>query len=349
MQEQGKLAAVVFDLDGTLLNSLGDLADSVNFALEKAGYPTHEEQAYRYFVGSGAKKLIERALPKGLEERADYPALFKQVYDLYSARYQETCLNRTVPYPGIDKLLAALQQAGLRLMVLSNKPDDFVQWIVAHYFGGVFDLVSGQKEGIERKPSPNGLYLLMEHFRLKRQEVLFVGDSDIDVQTSKNAGVRCLGVSWGFRGREELAAAGADLLADNADEAAETILRLGCGRRRMYFSSWTELAAQMPFQNGCWDKEKLCEYLIQSCSIRFEQQLDRFFAEHRGDGALAELLLDILLDEDRDGSDAQIGAVKYLRQMEETVLQNQLEKLKLAQKNPIYWKRPFQENPPALF
>ncbi len=341
------LAAIVFDLDGTLLDSLGDLADSVNFALEKAGYPTHEEQAYRYFVGSGAKKLIERALPKGLEKRADYPVLFKQVYDLYDGRYRETCLDRTRPYPGILEMLVSLQKAGFRLMVLSNKPDTFVQWIVSHFFGGIFDFVAGQREGVERKPSPNGLYLLMEQLRLKRREVLFVGDSDIDVQTAKNAGVRCLGVSWGFRGREELTQAGADLLADNAAEAAETILRLGCRRCRMYFSSWEELEARTPFQDGAWDMEKLCEYLIQSCSIRFEQQLDSFFANHRSDGTLAGLMLDILISEDYDGSDAQIGAARYLRQMDEAVLQSKREKLQLAQKNGVYWKRPFQDNPPA--
>ena len=212
----------IFDLDGTLINSLGDLADSVNEALRAEGLPEHEEAAYRYFVGNGARKLIERALPAELREDK---ALFDRVYRTYDEAYHRLCLNKTRPYDGIPGLLDKLRAAGIRTAVLSNKPDPFTQHIAGHFFGAQMDLILGQREGIAKKPAPDGVFEILRRLDVLPEESLFIGDTNVDVETARNAGLRCLGVCWGFRGREELEEAGADFLAEHAGEALQQILQ----------------------------------------------------------------------------------------------------------------------------
>lgn len=207
----------IFDLDGTLINSLGDLADSVNFALRQYNLPEHPEEAYRHFVGNGAKRLIQRVLPQGRED------LFQQVYETYDRRYHDCCLCRTQPYPGILSLLDEVHKAGSQIAVLSNKPDPFTRYIAGHFFPHQLDLVFGQRPGIPTKPAPDGVWEILRHFEVSPEQAILIGDSDVDIETAHQAGMSSLGVCWGFRGREELERAGADFLAADAAEAARIL------------------------------------------------------------------------------------------------------------------------------
>lgn len=201
----------LFDLDGTLINSLEDLADAADWMLTQSGFPGHTLEEYRRFVGNGVYKLVERALPEDCRDPKEVTA-FKAVFD---ARYRAHCMDKTRPYPGVLELLDRLRSQGAELAVLSNKSDEFVQEIVGGIFGpGTFRAVRGQREGVAKKPAPDGVWSLLEELSVYREDALFIGDSDVDVLTAKNAGLPCAGAVWGFRGREELAAAGAEFLVE---------------------------------------------------------------------------------------------------------------------------------------
>lgn len=205
--------AVLFDLDGTLLDTLEDLANSCNHALRELGLPTHPVKAYRRFVGNGARVLIERILPREAlddETIAKARALFDEHYHLHQ-------FDRTQPYPGIPELLRALKENGLLLGVVSNKPDEFVQLIAAHYFPGVLDAVAGQ-QGKLTKPDPTGVNKVMSTLGVTPEETLYVGDSGVDIETAHNAHTLDCGVNWGFRGAEELTRFGASHLADRPED-----------------------------------------------------------------------------------------------------------------------------------
>lgn len=194
---------VIFDLDGTLLNTIADLATATNQALKHYGYPIHEVDAYRFFVGNGINKLFERALPEG--ERTEENILkirsrFVPYYDVHNAD-----LSR--PYPGIPELLKALQQKGIMIAVASNKYQAATRKLIAHYFPEInFIEVLGQREGIPAKPDPGIVHDIIAKAGVKQEEVLYVGDSNVDMQTAHNAGVTAVGVAWGFRPRTELEA-----------------------------------------------------------------------------------------------------------------------------------------------
>ena len=211
----------IFDLDGTLINSLEDLADACNWVLRENGLPTHPVDAYRRFVGDGAYKLAERMLPESMRDQqtaARYKALFDQ-------RYNGHYLDKTRPYPGVMDLLAHLKEKGLQLAVLSNKPNQFVQKICREVFGeGFFAAVWGQRDGAAKKPAPDGVFAILKELQAAPEEALLIGDSNVDIQTAKNAGIAGAGVSWGFRGRQELKEAGADFIADDAAQLETYIL-----------------------------------------------------------------------------------------------------------------------------
>lgn len=194
---------VIFDLDGTLLNSIADLAVAVNLALRACGYPTHPEDAYRFMVGDGVRKLFERALPEAERTPENIERIrehFMPYYDLHNAD-----LSR--PYEGIAELLEELQQRGVRMAVASNKYHSATQKLIAHYFPTIrFEVVLGQREGVPVKPNPQIVSEILDLCGVAKEEVLYVGDTNVDMQTAKNAEVDALGVTWGFRPREELAA-----------------------------------------------------------------------------------------------------------------------------------------------
>ena len=192
---------VIFDLDGTLLNTIADLAAATNYALTQFGYPTHPTDAYRFFVGNGINKLFERALPE--EERTPENVLrirskFVPYYNIHNAD-----LSR--PYPGIEELLNLLQQHHFQLAVASNKYQAATEKLVAHYFPEIhFTAVFGQREGVNVKPDPTIVFDILKLADVRKEDVLYVGDSGVDMQTAANAGVTACGVTWGFRPRTEL-------------------------------------------------------------------------------------------------------------------------------------------------
>ncbi len=214
---------VIFDLDGTLLDTLGDLAAAGNHALTAMGLPTHETDAYRFFVGNGVPKLIERILPEANRGEASQ-ALALSLFRRY---YAEHAMERTRPYDGIAAMLQTLKESGVQLGVLSNKDDAFTQSIIAHFFPNVMDAVLGRKEGAAPKPDPASLQSMMSALGCSPQKTLYVGDSNVDVRTAHNAGVECCGAVWGFRGEPELTGAGADALAFSAADVL-SVVQTGC-------------------------------------------------------------------------------------------------------------------------
>lgn len=211
---------VIFDLDGTLVNSIEDLADSVNLALSQNGYAQHPVDSYRKFVGNGTVKLIERALPQGTDKAEQ-----ERIHAVFSEIYRSNCLNKTKPYEGILSLLSFLKQKGIKCAVASNKPDAFSKQIVHTLFGeSVFDFVCGKASGCRSKPAPDIVYNIMRELGFSAHETIMIGDSDVDVITAHNAGIRCIGCEWGFRGREELTEAGAEYIVSTPQEIADICL-----------------------------------------------------------------------------------------------------------------------------
>lgn len=206
----------IFDLDGTLLDTLGDIAGACNHALTVCGYPTHEVGEYRMFVGSGIMNLFRRALPE--EQRTE--GMVMKMRDAFVQYYDVHKDDMTRPYPGIEGLLDELTAKGIRLAVASNKYQEATEELVTRYFGTYrFACVLGQREGHPIKPDAGIIFEAMASCEgVRPDEVIYCGDSDVDMQTGINAGVKTAGVTWGFRSREELAAYSPCLLADNPEE-----------------------------------------------------------------------------------------------------------------------------------
>lgn len=197
---------IIFDLDGTLINSLEDLANACNSALAHYGFPVHDIECYRYFVGDGVPMLIKRALPES--DRND--ETIARVKALFDSNYSKAYSLCTKPYDEINELLDALEEKEILTAVASNKPDNFTQTIVNEIFDGRFSYVSGKKEGFEKKPHPQIVLHIMDKLGVAPKDVLFVGDSSVDMQTAANAGVCSIGCTWGFRTESELRESGAD-------------------------------------------------------------------------------------------------------------------------------------------
>ena len=206
---------VIFDLDGTLLDTIADLGTAGNQVLAAHGYPTHPIDAYRHFVGRGIRKLIERALSPHTPTEEETDRLLTEFKAYYIAH--KTDLTR--PYKGIDALLATLQKSGVRLAVASNKFQSATEQLVRHYWGDqLFDMVLGQREGVPVKPDPRIVYDILQKTSIPAKDCLYIGDTNIDMQTAAAAGIESIGVSWGFRSVEELQAAGAcHLVSDPAE------------------------------------------------------------------------------------------------------------------------------------
>lgn len=202
------IKAVLFDLDGTLVNSLCDLADSVNFALNEMGFPTHATEKYKYFVGDGIPKMIERALPDKMKTEEINQKCFEIFMDRYKAHY----FDKTVPYEGINILLQNLRTEKIKIAVISNKADEMAKKVVDKLFGNTFDAVTGKREGYPAKPDPKLTLKIIDELGLKPDECIFVGDSGMDIATARSADTLSVGVLWGFRTKEELLDNGADYL-----------------------------------------------------------------------------------------------------------------------------------------
>lgn len=205
-----KYQAIIWDLDGTLLDTLQDLTASVNAALQAHGCPARTLEEVRSFVGNGVRNLMLRAVPEGRED-VDFEALFRDFRAHYAAHYNDA----TAPYPGVMEVLHTLHEQGVALAVVSNKLDSAVKALCTRHFGSLIPVAIGEQEGVPRKPAPDSVYRAME--LLGTADALYIGDSEVDIATAKNAGLPCICVSWGFRPEEALRAAGAERIAPDAD------------------------------------------------------------------------------------------------------------------------------------
>ena len=201
---------VIFDLDGTLLDTLQDLADSANHALAASGFPRRTLEEVRQFVGNGVGMLIHRAVPEGTSPEAEAACLA-----CFRAHYLTNMSHKTAPYPGILELLDRLAGAGKRLAVVSNKFDGAVKGLCRTYFGHRLAAAIGESEGVARKPAPDTVLRALAELGVSREGAVYVGDSDVDILTARNAGIPCLSVSWGFRDRDFLLAHGARIILDS--------------------------------------------------------------------------------------------------------------------------------------
>ncbi len=216
-----KFDLAIFDLDGTLVNSLDDLGNAVNKALEEFGYPKHEMEKYRFFVGNGAAKLCERALPEDKRTPEETARLLKRFGEIYG----ENCFVLTAAYDGIPEMLEKLDLAGVTCAVASNKPDEFSQVVVSKLLDMEhFALVMGKREGVPTKPSPDIINNIISELGMKKENAIVIGDSCVDVQTAHNSGLECIGCNWGFRGEKELKDNGCEYIAYKPEDILKIIL-----------------------------------------------------------------------------------------------------------------------------
>ena len=212
--------ACIFDLDGTLLDTIQDITDAMNAALSRHHLVNYPAEEVRRMVGNGVRRLVGAATAKETD-----PALLDRVLAEYTVLYTEGCMKKTRPYPGVTALLEALQSRGIKLMVLSNKGEENTARLIAHYFPDIHFLrVCGGRPDRPLKPEPAAVKELVGEFGLDPEKTLFIGDSDVDILTAQNAGIRAFGVSWGYRSREELKAAGAEAIAGVAEELLQFII-----------------------------------------------------------------------------------------------------------------------------
>lgn len=215
----------IFDLDGTLADTLVSIAYNANRALEAFGLQTHPIQKYRYFAGDGADELIRRSLRESGDENLEH---YTQVREIYREFFRKDCLYQVKPFDGMVETLKIIKKQGVKIAVLSNKPHENSIKVVETLFGeGFFDYIQGQQEGIPRKPSPVGALHIAEIFGVQPYECLYFGDTNTDMHTGKSAGMKTVGVTWGFREKKELEESGADLLIDHPSEIAE-LIKLEC-------------------------------------------------------------------------------------------------------------------------
>ena len=213
-----KYKLAIFDLDGTLLETLEDLHDSTNHALVSQGLPPRTLDEVRRFVGNGIHKLIERAVPEGSSSET-----VEQVFEEFKTWYAVHCNDKTSAYDGIKEMLLALRKAGVRTAVVSNKADFGVQTLCKTYFSGLLDVAVGQREGIRLKPAPDSVNEVLRLLDIRREDAVYIGDSDVDIDTARNAGMDCISVTWGFRNREFLLEHGAEILADKPEHLSKII------------------------------------------------------------------------------------------------------------------------------
>lgn len=214
------IKAVIFDLDGTLANTLYDLSASGNYALEKFGFPTHETEEYKYFIGKGIPNLVERILPEQDEE------IKTKALECFMSHYREHYLDKTVVYDGIYDTVVAIKNMGLKVAVVSNKIQEMTVTIINKLLKDMFDIVCGKQEGYPAKPDPTLTLKVMDDLGVKSCECLFVGDSGTDAKTSVNAGCTGIGVLWGFRKEDELLENGAKYIVKKPCEIVDIIQRL---------------------------------------------------------------------------------------------------------------------------
>lgn len=214
-----KYKLAVFDMDGTILNTLEDLTDSTNYALKTNGLPERTIDEVRKFVGNGIRLLIERAVPGD-----SAPELTDKVFNTFKEYYKDHCAIKTKPYDGIKDVLSKLRKAGCLTAVVSNKADFAVQDLCRDYFDGLFDFAVGEREGIKKKPEPDSVFEVLGKLNISKEDAVYIGDSDVDFATSINAGMDVIMVGWGFRDEEFLRDKGAERIIKQPSEILDIIL-----------------------------------------------------------------------------------------------------------------------------
>ena len=213
-----KVKAVIFDLDGTLLNTLTDLSASVNYTLERFGFPLRSAREVRSYLGNGIRALVEKSLPADKKDMTDECLkVFKDYYDIHKD-------DNTAPYDGIVDMLRSVKAAGLKTAIVSNKYDAAVQYLKDVTFSGLIDFAVGEGNGIAAKPAPDGVWLALKKLNAVKEESVYVGDSEVDLMTAENSGLKCVAVTWGFRDREELILRGAKNVIDAPDRLASLLI-----------------------------------------------------------------------------------------------------------------------------
>jgi len=217
MEQKVKLA--IFDMDGTILDTLEDLQDSLNYCLGKMGYPLRSYEEVRSFVGNGIRKLIERAVPSGTSvEEID------KIHRMFMPYYEEHCADKTRPYGGIVKLLASLKEEGVITAVVSNKAHAAVLDLCKQYFDGLFDMAVGEQEGMAKKPAPDSVYYVLRELGFSKEEAVYIGDSEVDLATAMNSGLTPYIVAWGFRDEDFLRQKGAEIIVSTPEDLLKILL-----------------------------------------------------------------------------------------------------------------------------
>ena len=212
-------SSVIFDLDGTLLDTLGDLHAAVNYALREFSFPERSIDEVRSFIGNGVVKLMERSTPDGTDTETQAKCL-----DAFRGYYLKHMRDMTAPFEGVIQLMSELREKGIKIAVVSNKFHEAVKELCEDYFPGLIDEAIGVSEEAERKPNPVNVFKALEHFGADRYSAVYIGDSEVDVQTAHNAELKCIAVTWGFRTRQELLSAGCDYIAESCSQVREFIL-----------------------------------------------------------------------------------------------------------------------------
>lgn len=209
---------VIFDLDGTLLYTLEDLTDSTNYALKSFNFPEKTVDEIKNFVGNGVSLLIERAVPNG-KNNPHFEACLK----VFKTNYFENMYNKTKPYDGVNEMLSALKNGGYKTAVVSNKFDEAVKDLCKKYFDGLIDIAVGQQDKVKKKPSPDTVNKVIDCLGVQKENCIFVGDSEVDIETATNAGIPCISVTWGYKSVEHLYSNGAQTLIYSPEELLELI------------------------------------------------------------------------------------------------------------------------------
>lgn len=213
-----KVKAIIFDLDGTILDTLEDLKNSVNYALSNNNLPVRTLSEVRSFVGNGIRLLMERSVPSFTDE-----ATLNKCFADFKAHYKDNSANNTKPYDGILELLTQLKKQGYKLAVVSNKADFAVQTLIADYFHGFFDYAVGECDGIRRKPYPDSVNSALEFLGVDKNQAVYVGDSEVDVETARNSELKCIAVTWGFRDKGVLESLNPEYIIDKPSQLTDIL------------------------------------------------------------------------------------------------------------------------------
>ena len=209
---------IIFDMDGTLLDSLTDLQNTLNYCFGKVGFPERNYQEVRSFVGNGLRKLIERAVPKGTSEKK-----IDEILVMFKEYYMVHCADFTAPYEGVVDMLRDLKGKGYKMAIVSNKADEALKVLSRQFFGEYIEVAIGERQGMNKKPAPDLVYLAMKELGADKDNTVYVGDSEVDYQTAVNSGLKCISVLWGFRDRELLEGYGADCFAGSPQDVVKML------------------------------------------------------------------------------------------------------------------------------